>query len=192
MYLQQPYVTSSSDHMHTYMYMYIVYYPVIMSCLLYLSSLSFPPSLPLLLFLLQIDSSLSFLDSYVSEALVEGASPYKPLHLRQSQKPAQCNDLSYPSPSLSLLLSLPPFLLITYSFLFLFQLLSLSRSPPLSLSLMPLPLDPWVFPRLRPILLPLVVKNSQTLTLRHLQLMPQTQRGTILMKPNPNPLCQLN
>ncbi|XP_003382933.2 PREDICTED: AP-4 complex subunit epsilon-like [Amphimedon queenslandica] len=38
---------------------------------------------------LEIDASLSFLDSYVSEALVQGASPYKPPHMRVSQKASQ-------------------------------------------------------------------------------------------------------
>lgn len=33
----------------------------------------------------QVDSSLSFLDEYVSEALAAGAAPYKPPHQRQEE-----------------------------------------------------------------------------------------------------------
>ena len=36
---------------------------------------------------LEIDSSLSFLDGFVSEALAKGASAYKPPHLRASTPP---------------------------------------------------------------------------------------------------------
>ena len=32
---------------------------------------------------LEIDSSLSFLDDYVAEALQKGASPYRPPHMRE-------------------------------------------------------------------------------------------------------------
>lgn len=34
---------------------------------------------------LQVDSSLSFLDGFVSEALAAGAAPYKPQHQRQEE-----------------------------------------------------------------------------------------------------------
>ncbi len=37
----------------------------------------------------QVDSSLSFLDGFVSEALAAGAAPYKPPHQRQEE---QCED----------------------------------------------------------------------------------------------------
>lgn len=33
----------------------------------------------------QVDSSLSFLDAFVSEALAAGAAPYKPPHQRQEE-----------------------------------------------------------------------------------------------------------
>lgn len=33
----------------------------------------------------QVDSSLSFLDGFVSEALAAGAAPYKPPHQRQEE-----------------------------------------------------------------------------------------------------------
>ncbi|KAM8890736.1 AP-4 complex subunit epsilon-1 isoform 1-T1 [Spinachia spinachia] len=42
---------------------------------------------------LEVDSSLSFLDGFVSEALVAGAAPYKPLHQRQEEL-AQAKALS--------------------------------------------------------------------------------------------------
>ena len=35
---------------------------------------------------LEVDSSLSFLDSFVAEALVQGAPPYKPPHLRNGME----------------------------------------------------------------------------------------------------------
>ncbi len=39
----------------------------------------------------QVDSSLSFLDAFVSEALVHGAPPYKPPHMRNvTEKPTAC------------------------------------------------------------------------------------------------------
>ena len=36
---------------------------------------------------LEVDSSLSFLDTFVSEALAKGASTYKPAHLREPVSP---------------------------------------------------------------------------------------------------------
>ena len=36
---------------------------------------------------LEVDSSLSFLDTFVSEALAKGASAYKPPHLREPLSP---------------------------------------------------------------------------------------------------------
>uniref|UniRef100_A0A8C2I326 AP-4 complex subunit epsilon n=1 Tax=Cyprinus carpio TaxID=7962 RepID=A0A8C2I326_CYPCA len=41
--------------------------------------------LPLCVFSSQVDSSLSFLDGFVSEALAAGAAPYKPPHQRQEE-----------------------------------------------------------------------------------------------------------
>ncbi len=37
----------------------------------------------------QVDSTLSFLDGFVSEALARGALPYLPKHLRHMNKPKQ-------------------------------------------------------------------------------------------------------
>lgn len=34
---------------------------------------------------MQVDSSLSFLDGFVSDALAQGAAPYKPRHQRQEE-----------------------------------------------------------------------------------------------------------
>ena len=36
--------------------------------------------------MMQVDSSLSFLDDYVSEALEKGDTPYKPAHVRKAER----------------------------------------------------------------------------------------------------------
>lgn len=42
-----------------------------------------------LLNLMQVDASLSFLDGFVAEGLSQGAAPYKPHHQRQEEQLSQ-------------------------------------------------------------------------------------------------------